>query len=254
MSLKKTEKVIVLRMDIKSIKKSLRESPITGKMYGILASRFSPYQRRKKAYREYGEESFVLTVRTLNEAGIEYFPAFGTLLGLVRDGHLITYDYDMDFGVACDEYDYDWDKLYQVMTDAGFQLLRWFDYEGRIIELTFAPPMSRLVNIDFFLFVGSKEESISYVCWREAGRSYKSDAEYTLYEEVFPAITQFKQHEYLGIPVRVPVQAEELLEISYTSSWRIPDPEWKDEYKPNRREVKGATARIHRPPEKPWTK
>ena len=246
-SLKKGFKARTTGRAKKAIKKTLKNHRITRPVYRRLAERRGQgrLQKKNRAFQQYGEESFRLIVQTLNKAGIEFFPAYGTLLGLVRDGRLIRHDLDLDFGVTAEGKEYDWEKLIKVLTDAGFHVFHWFEYDGVIGETAFISPLSPLVKIDFFAFFKKEDCFVSHTCWRTEGREYKSEKEFTLYEEVFPCFDSFRNVEHLGVKVPIPVNAEELLEASYTSSWRTPDENWKEENKPNKKETEGIIALIH---------
>ena len=75
---------------------------------------------------------------------------------------------------------------------------------------------------------------------------YCSQDELTVFSETFPCVKRFILHDYLNVKVPIPCNVEELLETSYTADWRTPDPNWQDENKPNRKEVKGVSAYIRR--------
>ena len=49
----------------------------------------------------------------LDKYNIEFFPTGGTLLGIFRDGHILPWDPDMDFGVWYEDYD----KLVKTKSD-----------------------------------------------------------------------------------------------------------------------------------------
>lgn len=234
-------------MSFCSIKKALRQNRLVGPFYRKLAAKYGRIRQRKiqKAYRRHGEESFCRIVHALNDAGIQYFPAFGTMLGLVRDGRLIPHDMDIDFGVIVEEKEYDWRKLILVLEKAGFSVLHWFDSEETVLEMTFFPEVSESVHIDFFAFFRQGNQLVTHTCWKVAGCEYQEKSLCTLFEEVFPDFDQLNDEEYMGVTVPMPNRAEEMLEASYTTSWRIPNPQWKEENKPNKKEVEGVFARIH---------
>ena len=229
------------------IKKAMRTNAVTRPLYRKMAQRYAAIKlkKRKKAFRTYGEDSFRLAVNTLHAAGIDCFPAFGTLLGLIRDGRLIPHDLDLDFGVIADGSEYDWDRLKNALIDAGFHILRWYEYENGIGEIAFASPMSRRLNIDFFLFKRTDGGMVTHTCYRLKDRKYNNNAECTLFEEKFPPINQFAEETHLGVTVSIPRNAKELLECSYTSAWQIPDASWNENNKPNRKEKEGVLAIKH---------
>ncbi len=229
---------------IKATKRMLMNNPITGPLYKSLASKYGRRQRIQNAYRKFGEETFCLVVNALNMAGIPCFPVFGTLLGLIRESHLIRHDIDIDFGVLVEYKEYDWEKLYCALSAAGFSILRWFEHDGVVLEMAFSSPMSRNVHVDFFTFRSSGDKSITHSFYRVQGRVYIAENELTMFADSFPLISSFRQKEYMGVEVSIPTNAEALLEAFYGSSWRTPDANWKAEYSNNHKPVEGATAQV----------
>lgn len=229
-----------------NIKNILRENNLTGVVYKKIEDYYHRQTliKRQKDIQKYGEDTFCLVVNTLKDTDICYFPAFGTLLGLQRDGHLISHDYDIDFGVISEESEFDWEKLRNALEAVGFTVLRWFEHEGVVREMAFISPKSKLLSIDFFAFYNTEETTFNYYYARRNEKTYKGKNDRTVYKETFPIITDFEQKEYMGVNVSVPVNAEKLLEESYTASWRIPNPNWKDSYKPNCKEVEGIVGTV----------
>ena len=229
---------------IATAKQILRKNSLTAPLYKILASRYGECQRMQKAYQKYGEETFCLAADAMNNAGILFFPMYGTLLGLIREGRLIRHDLDIDFGVFAEENEYDWEKLYTVLSSVGFGALRWFENDGAILEMAFSSPASRKVHVDFFTCRSSGGKMISHSFYRVPGRAYGAENERSMFVDTFPLISRFQPKEFMGVKVSIPTNAEALLEATYTSSWRIPVMNWELEDYNNREEVKGTTARV----------
>ena len=202
-------------------------------------------RKRQRDLQKHGDDAFRLVVNTLKDTGICFFPVFGTLLGLKRDGRLIPHDYDLDFGVISKESEFDWGKLRSVLEAAGFTVQHWFEHEGVVREMTFVSPMSKWFNIDFVTFYSTEEESFNYYYVRENEKKYKEKNDCTVYKVSFSLINKFEQKEYMGVNVPIPVNAEILLEEAYTDSWRIPDPNWKNTYLPNCKEVEDTIGTVY---------
>lgn len=217
-----------------------------GKAYRNMEAKWR-FDKKKKAFQEYGIQTFQLVINTLNGSDIAYFPAFGTLLGLVRDGKLIPHDFDFDFGVITQERHYAWEKLTHVLEQAGFQIVRWFECDGVVHEMTFSPPISPYVEIDFFAFTRNQDKYEKYACVKLDNVTYNDKHEFSLLKETLPYFNQFQTKTCLDVDVPIPVNAEELLAASYTVFWKKPNPNWKDADKPNDEVVDGACGILHYP-------
>ena len=64
-------------------------------------NRFKQIFQAKKV-RKWGLENLREADAAFSEIGLQMFPAFGTLLGAVRDHGFISYDFDLDVGVIDD--------------------------------------------------------------------------------------------------------------------------------------------------------
>lgn len=72
-----------------------------------LKSKDSPFVAPKKSAEDFNSASTLTllwkTLTRLAQSGVHAFPAFGTLLGLVRDGDLLPFDKDLDLGLPFSE-------------------------------------------------------------------------------------------------------------------------------------------------------
>ena len=97
------------------------------KLLNILRSRLRRYQQKK--YEKSLTES--LSVNGINifekfhlameSVQCDYWLAFGTLLGAIRDNNFISYDTDIDVGVSIDT---DFDKVESALRQFGFKNMR----------------------------------------------------------------------------------------------------------------------------------
>ena len=215
---------------INTIKTKIRNSflwdiPVCRKMLHFMASAVNrrSHKRELKSYHSFGYQTLFEAMDALPLAGLTVYPAFGTLLGLVRDGKLIHHDCDLDFAVLQTE-TFSWEKLRAVLTAAGFQYRCQYEISGAIKEMCFSSPYSQDLGVDFFLFeeIGGDRQS-SYFFSYDEDKKYDSPNRRSIYSYHFPAIRSSDMIAIENRPVQVPSNAEQLLEVWYTETWKIPD-------------------------------
>jgi len=90
-----------------------------------------------------GSKYFLKVISIFEEHDIPYWIDQGTLLGLIRDGKLIPWDHDLDFGVF--EHEIDTEKLRGIFIENGFKIedipdgnkcLHFTYYEERKVDIT----------------------------------------------------------------------------------------------------------------------
>ncbi len=160
-------------------------------------------------------DSVVVVLDELKAAGIEAFPAYGTLLGAVREGHLIGHDSDADLGyVSRHEHPAD------VVAES-------FDLQRRLVGLGYAT--SRYSGISFQVKV---VEPDGFVRGLDVFGGYLAGGVLNLVGEVripferdwiFPLGTCTLE----GRELPAPAVPEKLLEAMYGPGWKVPDPAYK---------------------------
>lgn len=181
------------------------------------------HKRELKSYHSFGYQTLFEAMDALPQAGLTVYPAFGTLLGLVRDGQLIRHDCDLDFAVFQTEM-FSWEKLRAVLTAAGFQYRCQYEISGEIKEMCFSSPYSQDLSVDFFLFeeVGGNRQCSYFFSYDET-KKYGSPNQRSIYSYHFPAIRSSVSLTIENQLVQVPSNAEQLLEVWYTETWKIPN-------------------------------
>jgi phosphorylcholine metabolism protein LicD len=150
-------------------------------------------------------ENFELMNKFLSER-CDYFLEAGTALGFYRDGGIIEWDTDIDFGMLIENWN---DAWIPELKKIGFRLLK--DYRGRGRELTFK---RNKVKVDIFLFFrnGDKRTCTAY----DPKEFFMS----------FPAEMIENPKIVKGYPMPHPI--EEYLTIRY-GDWKTPvkDYDWR---------------------------
>jgi len=175
-------------------------------------------KRRAKAYRKYGKEALQLFVKCMNENGYHYTLAFGSILGAIRERGFIKHDLDIDTFMWYEDYT---PEMQEKLKECGFKLACSIsidsDKYGR--EDTF---VYMGVSIDVFYLYPAIDE-YPYCC----DFTPISGSKKRLPRRVeIPISKQRKSVEFEGIPVYVPINAEQICEFRYGPNYMTPDPNW----------------------------
>ncbi len=157
----------------------------------------------------------------LRQAGVEPFPAYGTLLGAVRDGDFIGHDSDADVGyvsrhthpvdVIRESFD-----LQRSMRDLGYPVTR-YSGAGFKVEVTEADGTRRGLDVFGGFFDDSGAET-RLVLLGEVRAPFERSW-------VFPLGTT----TLAGRTLPAPAQPDHLLAAMYGPGWQTPDPAFKFE-------------------------
>jgi SAM-dependent methyltransferase len=157
-------------------------------------------------------DSLEAVLAALHQAGVEAFPAYGTLLGAVRDGALIGHDSDADIGYV---------SRCTVPVDVARESYR---LERRLSEMGYA--ITRYSGAGFKVLV---EESDGSIRGLDVFGGFISDGHLIVmgeirvpFEEgwVFPLGTTTLE----GRVLPAPANTDAFLTATYGPSWRVPDP------------------------------
>lgn len=173
--------------------------------------------------------------KLLSQKNAVFFVDFGTLLGFVRNRKPLSWDYDIDFGICFNDL-FQWEDLGKAMKTSGFQLEKQFTYNGTITEQTFR---RNNIYIDFFSHFIDDDSSYYYVYYAEKDYPYKDKSQLHARITRTVIITGTKEFEVDGGYIHVPVEYESYLADVYGENWRIPNPNWVFELKPNVTKMNG---------------
>ena len=179
---------------------------------------------RKKAIKESGLTNIFQIEACLDSTGIDFFADMGTLLGFVRDGKPIGWDFDIDFGVIIKENN-EWDILESNLKKIGFHKDHQFRLMGDITEQTYE---KNNVYVDFFNHYSDGKESYCYCYYSKKGYEYSKSNQLHVRKIVSPLLNGTKRILVNDGEIRVPIESELYLESLYGKNWMVPDPNWVD--------------------------
>lgn len=176
--------------------------------------------KMNRLFMKYGELTFQTFVDTLSSSNLRFWPEFGTLLGIYRDGDFIKYDNDFDFGAFVD----DIDAIHSLLTSAGF-VREYLYYSKELNYVREATYSWKGVHIDIFYFKSEEEHDICYSFIPNSidgqnGLCYK--IKYFTFEKIELMPIVFK-----GLKLTIPKDTQHHLMVSYGPHFMIPDPNFK---------------------------
>ncbi len=153
----------------------------------------------------------------LKKAGIDAFPAYGTLLGAVREGRLIGHDSDADLGYVS-EFTHPVDvvresfRLQRALADMGYRISR---YSGGAFKVDVVEGDGSVRGLDVF---GGFLADGNLHLMGEIRTPFER-------EWIFPLGTCTLE----GRELPAPANTDEFLAATYGPGWRVPDPAYKFE-------------------------
>lgn len=172
--------------------------------------------------REVGYELISKVENTLADKGVMFFLDFGSLLGIIRDGKLIEYDRDIDYGIVISEY-FTWKDLEMSLNNQGFKLIKQFSLDGNITEQTY---VFNNLTVDFFCHYKDNLQSYVYEYYRKKGYIYNSKYEYHVAKVNLKTVEHLKKIKIDNINITIPSDSDKYLESAYTDKWTERNPEW----------------------------
>jgi len=152
-------------------------------------------------------KTLIFLASLLNKHNItNWFIAYGTLLGIIRENSCIDNDDDID--IICNRNDYD--KIKELLSSNGFTFEYGYDINTSK-DILKTKETSEYVTIDFYM------AEINY----ETG-DYKDNWEKVTWSKCFDKNKQFIEKEWNDVTLFIPHDFETKLEKRYGKNWRIP--------------------------------
>ena len=187
---------------------------------------------RRRRLRRYGFRILGELNEIFKRNHVEYYLAFGTLLGMIREGGFIAHDDDMDLLVNAKDMK-DAEKVVEMMLESGFKFKHVLVASGKIMFYTFE---KYGVSVDFWCFYRLDDNSgfYFYLSYTNLNVNYEQANQCSWYRIKQPNISLGKQIEKGGAQFMIPDNAIEMLEAFYGKSWKTPDRKWVAEDSPRK--------------------
>ena len=181
----------------------------------INASPLQKIQLQKGNYHRRMKKMLLKTIDILNEKGFKYWLEAGTLLGIMRDGDLIPWDYDADLGIPADSAD----DIMKLRLDflPNYLIKRrkihsnWLPGDMRVIKVK--TPWEKIRQINFH---------VDLFCVYPVKNKYRwvdSDALKHVDRKYYDTLSTI---EWEGRTINIPNHAEEYLSLRY-GNWQVPE-------------------------------
>ena len=191
------------------------------------------FEEKKAALQNIGFQVADKIESILSKTEFNYFIAFGSLLGLIREGKFLGHDIDIDYAVIIDE-KFSWDQLEKLLIENEFEKIRQFSLNGEIREQSYK---YNGLPIDFFGCKNEEDYTVNLDFFRKDEHEYKNKYEMHAREGRFYKVNSTKKMIFNNVAITVPDEPIKYLESVYTETWNIPNPNWVDAEGPNRYEI-----------------
>ena len=203
-----------------AIKKGAQKFPLAYNAYVRAKAKY--IMRRDRALlQKYGLDVLSMVHSKLYGV-VPYYAAYGTLLGIIREGGFLHHDDDVDFCVLpCDMSIRQW---MEPLFKCGFEFLGGYSYEGKIkqIALTY-----RKLRVDFSLGERDGNGNLRYFeFWHQKGVVYSRKYALTCYANQSIEIPSLVDFQLNGTVTQIPMNYLDVLTAEYGKSWRTPDYSW----------------------------
>ena len=172
-----------------------------------------------------GSDVLVALKKAFDELGIEWFLAYGTLLGACREKNFIAHDLDIDIGLFLDDYG---PHIEETLKRHGFEKKHKFIVDGGefAVEETY---IYRDVGIDLFYFKIIDGKLVGYSFTNGQGLSWDMTVQkyggLLVKEFIFP-YDGLEEMEFLGSIYPVPKDPHRHLAVHYGDNYMIKDNNW----------------------------
>lgn len=184
--------------------------------------------KNRKNYQEFNKQAPEVLERVcelFQREAIAAWPAFGTLLGLIREAGLIKYDLDLDFGVIYDERVQS--QIRTLLVSHGFALTdQRCDQHGAIFQEKY---LLSGVPLDIYYFFAKNDKLCCYDLIQDGSLTVfermHSGMPFHVYRNEFTPFSLHKKR-IKNLTVNVPSSVHDHLSECYGATYTRPDPGW----------------------------
>jgi len=168
--------------------------------------------------KEIAKKNLLEIQKIFKENGVISFLAYGSCLGIVREGDIIEYDLDTDLGIINDDWNFDFLRQF---IEAGFKILNIFGMFNYGCEIALS---KNGIKTDVMFFY--KEKDIVWnALWKNGCRNGQVDMiKHTYSRELFSSVKEITDKDLNNFTVLK--DTEDYLIRVYGKDWKIPIKNW----------------------------
>ncbi|MDO5557640.1 MAG: hypothetical protein Q4G05_05325 [Clostridia bacterium] len=201
------------------IKRVLMYNSLTNKICRV----FLKLKRKREKVNEIFNEKCVGVTKKIYKVfesnKINYFYDFGNLLGIIREGHFLKHDSDIDLGIILNG-GKTLKEIVSILKENNFELVSYFEYRNKIRECNF---LCDGITVDLF-FYEEKDgflHSFAYQIMPKVKYTEKNQKSVILRK--MDEIEKFEYRNVEGVELRIPSNYEKILVQKYGEGWKIED-------------------------------
>ena len=208
----------------KQIKELLKRNPLTKEAFSKWErSRIEAgIESKRQVLQENGNKLIHDIQECLHEMDEIAFFDYGTLLGIIREGRIISHDLDADFGVSIVD-DKSIEKVRECLQRRGLLLKSYNILEsGLVVQDTFE---KYGIEFDAYYHYRDKDKpnkSYVYMLFRDPKKEYVGDS-WDVAIAMSETIKKIISYPFQDFTVSVPSEYEKHLVYRYGENWRVPD-------------------------------
>ena len=205
-----------------SLKKTIKNNKLTRPVYLKYREIKADIHKKRqiKQMRQSGRETLLNLQTILEKTNVRFFFDMGTLLGLIREGALMSHDTDIDIGIL-PENEEEIAGLKKDLERAGCKLSFSYKVDGiGIVEESY---MLNNIKFDINYYYRDDDYDLCYLLYRNPDKEYLSKNTRDVVMLTCPHINRIIKKKCYGVPLNVPENPELYLENRYGKNWRVPD-------------------------------
>ena len=204
-----------------SLKSFLRTNPLTRGLYSKLskAHRNKVLKRKRKKMAQYGVQTLHYLQDLFEGIDCGFFFDMGTLLGIVRDGHLLKHDIDIDVAVFADSEEAK-AAVKQAIIAGGSKILYSYAIDGMTVEESYT---YNGIKFDVNYYSRRDDADVCYLMYFDPDKVYESNDILSVVRLECNTINGVEKLDFCGKLINVPNDSKGYLAQRYGAGWTVPD-------------------------------
>lgn len=199
------------------IKRLIGDNCISRFIYSIISLKYIILKKQKNfKLKKNGQNVIEYLQKILEKKNVKFFFDMGTLLGIIREGHLLGHDIDIDIGVFLTNEE-EKEDLCKYLESEHCQLKYKFSVkELGVVEYSY---LYNEIKFDITFYTNKDKKSICHLLYPDTVETKIM----RVVELSCPIINNTDKYNWNDININVPHDPESYLCHRYGDNWKIPD-------------------------------